>query len=656
MKKHSNWLKHLLQWGVLAAIAVTVTWAKFANKPVDVEKYCPFGGLQALSTYLHNHSLACTMSMLQIMMGIVLAIGVILFGRLFCGYLCPLGTVTELLGRAGRKCRCNVEPRQGSAADIALRAVKYLLLFTVFFFTIRSSELFCKHFDPYYAVATGFKGEITAWMTALSLSLLLAGSFFVRMFWCRYICPLGAVSNIFKFSVFFIVTVAAGALLSQFEIANLWIWLLGALCAGGWLLEVIKMRSCAFPLMSVTCDADKCNNCGLCKRKCPYAIQIEGARVRHIDCTLCGNCVAACHNGALQINRRRTLRHLPALLAVVLFLLAVALGNTWELPTIDEKWGEYESIENMQTFKMDGLRTVKCYGSSRALAAKLQGVDGVYGVKTYVRRHGIEVLYDPDVTDERKLQELLFTPTIRKYSMPDESVTELRRIELGVEGLHDKMDVIYFGLLFMNREGIYGFTSEFDCPVRVTLYTDPAADYDRKTLKEIVETREYLMPNAKAEAKPIAMHFDLKSCDEAGTVTRDEFAQTMFTDIAAMRGRFTANNEKWGDKEQYPEAVYEIEMAAIEKMPVRAAFPYFKSFLSTCDGIMGVEFVLRNEVPVLQVFYVESMWDDDRLWNEIFNAEKWTLRMADGSFSETTPRIEFAQQGRTADNAPAAAN
>ena len=58
MKKHSNWLKHLLQWGVLAAIAVTVIWAKFANRPVDVEKYCPFGGLQALSTYLHNHSLA----------------------------------------------------------------------------------------------------------------------------------------------------------------------------------------------------------------------------------------------------------------------------------------------------------------------------------------------------------------------------------------------------------------------------------------------------------------------------------------------------------------------------------------------------------------------------------------------------------------------
>ena len=648
MKKHPNYLKHLLQWGVLAAIAVTVLWAAAGSKTVDVEKYCPFGGLQALSTYLHSNSLACTMSMLQIMMGTVLAVGVVLFGRLFCGYLCPLGTVTEWLGRAGRKCRCHFEPRQGAALDVVLRAAKYILLFTIFYFTIQSSELFCKRLDPYYAIATGFKGEIVAWMTAVSVTLLFLGSFFVRMFWCRYICPLGAVSNILKFSVFFLITVAVGALLSRFEIENLWMWLLGALCFGGWLLEVIRMRSCAFPLMAVTCDKNRCNNCGACRRKCPYAIEIGEGKVRHIDCTLCGNCISACHAGALQVNRRDWLRWAPGALAVVLFVLAVALGNTWELPTIDEKWGEYEKVENLQTFSMDGLRTVKCFGSSKALAARLQSVDGVYGLKTFVRRHGIEVLYDPAVTDERRLQELLFTPVLRKYGMPDESVPELQCLELGVEGLHDKMDMAYFGILLMEREGIYGFTSEFDCPVRVTLFVDPSAGYTRERLKEIVETREYMIPNAKPDAKPLEMHFDLKSFAEGRMVSRDEFAETMFADITSLNGRFTENNEKWGDAEQYPEAVYEMEMPSIEKAPVRASFLYFKSFLSTCEGIMGVSFVMRDYVPVLQVSYVRQMWSDERLWNEIFNAEKWTLRMADGTFRESAPRLEFKTEGRTA--------
>ena len=665
MKKPKTLAKALLQWGVIAAIVITVVWAKVGKNPVDVEKFCPFGGLQALSTYMHSNTLACTMSMLQIVMGCVLGIGVILFGRLFCGYLCPLGTVTELLGRLGRKSslrfrctasngekvqkniRLHVEPRQGGWIDVVLRAVKYILLFTIFYFTINSSELFCKHFDPYYAVATGFKGEITAWATAVSLAALLLGSFFVRMFWCRYICPLGAVSNIFKFSIFFLVVVCIGGVFSGRGVENLWVWLLGALCLGGYIFEVMRMRSAAFPLMGITCDREKCNSCGACEKKCPYAIKIKTGKVRHIDCTMCGDCISACHTGALQVNRVEWMRWAPGTLAVALFLLAVVLGNAWELPTIDEKWGDYESVQTMKTFKMDGLRTVKCFGSSRALSVKLQNVEGVYGLKTFVRRHGIEVLYDGDALEERDLLEVLFTPSIRKYATPDPTVPELRKIELGVEGLHDKLDVTYFGVLFMNREGVYGLTSEFDCPVRVTLFVDPAVEYTQKQLKEIVETREYRIPNSKPDSKPLEMHFDLKSYNVGELISRDEFARIMFADVAILNGRFTANNEQWGDKELYPEAVYEVEMPSIERAPIRASFPYFKSFLSTREGIMGVEFVLRDYVPVLQVSYVKSMWDDERLWNEVFQAETWTLRMADGSLRESQPRLSFQNEGHT---------
>ena len=96
MKRKSNWLKNLLQWGTLAAIVGFVVYGlTLGEKPADVEAYCPFGGLQALGSYLVNNSLACTMSMTQIMVGVMLAVGVILFSKLFCGYLCPLGTVSE---------------------------------------------------------------------------------------------------------------------------------------------------------------------------------------------------------------------------------------------------------------------------------------------------------------------------------------------------------------------------------------------------------------------------------------------------------------------------------------------------------------------------------------------------------------------------------
>ncbi len=647
-KKHPNFLKHLLQWGVLAAIVGTMLHARWTEQPVDVEAYCPFGGLEALSTYLQRHSLACSMSMLQIMMGIVLGVGVILFSKLFCGYLCPLGTAGEWLGKLGRRFGVQADLRSGSAVDRLLRVVKYVLLFVVFYYTVSSSELFCKRFDPYYALATGFKGEIVFWMACTSVVLLFLGSVFVRMFWCRYICPLGAVSHLFKFTPFFVIVLAGTWLLGYLGVANGWVWALAVACGGSYLIEVIKLRSCFFPLLAVTRDEHDCNLCGACEKKCPYHIDIHHFdKVRHVDCTLCGQCISTCATGALQVNRRRSLRWLPGVLAVVLFIFALIFGNRWELPTIDEKWGDYEKVEHLETFSMDGLLSVKCFGSSKALAAKMQTVPGVYGLRTFVRRHGVEILYDPAVTNDRKLQESLFSPTIRKYETPDETVPVLQVLELGVEGLRDKMDMSHFGLLFFGREGFYGFTSEFDCPVRVRLYVDPALALDEKALREIVEVEEYAFPNAKKEVKPIPMHFELKSFRLGDTVSRRSFAETMFADVEKLKGRFVENLERWGDSIQYPRAIYELPMAGIEKMPVRMGFPYFKSFLSTREGILSVDFVLRDCSPALRLHYVSTMWTPDRIWNEIFKAEKWTLRMADGTFQESEPRIAFLIEGRT---------
>lgn len=89
----------------------------------------------------------------------------------------PAGNRQRMDGPGRQKLKVSVEIRPGSIADRLLRAVKYALLFYVFYMSASSSELFCKNFDPYYAVATGFKGEITVWMTVISVALLFLGSF-----------------------------------------------------------------------------------------------------------------------------------------------------------------------------------------------------------------------------------------------------------------------------------------------------------------------------------------------------------------------------------------------------------------------------------------------------------------------------------------------
>ena len=267
-------------------------------------------------------------------------------------------------------------------------------------------------------------------------------------------------------------------------------------------------------------------------------------------------------------------------------------------------------------------------------------------MKTFVRRHGVEVLFDPAKTDTLKIQAAIFAPTLRKYAMPGENVPMLDVVKLGVEGLHDRMDMIYFGMVLQKIEGVYGFTSEFACPVDVTVYADPAAGITEKMFEEAIDAEELVIP-AKEGEKVIPMHTVLKSYAVAGQVSREEFAQIMFRDVEKQAGRFIANIEKWGDDEQFPKAVYEMAFPGIEKMPIRNAFPYFKSFLSCSEGIVSVDFVLRDLTPVMRIHYVKSMWNDEKLWKEIFQAEKWMLRMADGTFKEADPRLKFTNPGKT---------
>lgn len=151
--------RHVLQLGVIAVIAGFILKVFLGGAPADVEAYCPFGGLQSLATFISSDTLACSMSVVQITMGIVLALAVMLFSKLFCGYVCPLGTLTEWMNELRKKMKIGFMVKTGSVGDKLLRAIKYILLFVIFYMTIRSSELFCKNFDPYYAFATGFKGN-----------------------------------------------------------------------------------------------------------------------------------------------------------------------------------------------------------------------------------------------------------------------------------------------------------------------------------------------------------------------------------------------------------------------------------------------------------------------------------------------------------------
>ena len=92
-------------------------------------------------------------------MGIMLAAAVVLFSKLFCGYLCPLGTVQDLLAKARKGLGIKaVTVRNGSVADSVLRIFKYGLVFWIFYMTATASELFCKEPRPVLRRCDRFPG------------------------------------------------------------------------------------------------------------------------------------------------------------------------------------------------------------------------------------------------------------------------------------------------------------------------------------------------------------------------------------------------------------------------------------------------------------------------------------------------------------------
>lgn len=654
-----NWPKYLLQWGVLAAIAGFLLIP--CKNPANPEAYCPMGGLQALTTFFVRGSLPCSMSMVQIVMGIVLAAAVVLFSKLFCGYICPLGTVQDLLVKLrnviGWK---GIEIKSGSIADKVLRVIKYALLFWIFYMTSTASELFCKNLDPYYAVATGFKGEITLWMSIVTVALVLVCGFFINMFWCKYLCPLGAISNSLKFWVWIVVLAAAYYVLGLVGVNVPWWALLAAFCVAGYLLEILCGKPKLQVLHIMKNDA-KCTHCGICNKHCPYGIDIANCKtgaVNAVDCTLCGECTVVCPMDAIHtgvcVKGSRNLGNvlLPAIIAVLLVAFGFWAGDKYELPTINVTWGIEETLEDgtvkqlvdpsaLETMEMTGLRSVKCYGSSMAFKAKLEKIRGVYGVKTFVAHHRAVITYDPSVTTSEKIQESVFTPSKFRVNTPDPAATDsIKVVTIRTENMYDKLDLNYLGLqMRLTEKKIYGLESEFACPLIVRVYMDPSENLDKAWFKKIVNMKELEMPLHGGGTKITPVNFKFVDLEDGESyISTEAFIRRMFTPFKAQ---FKKRVEEFEGKPQF---VYEIPDANYEKPIILRNLPFVSNHLSKNDGIIGVYLELNKDlVPALMVRYAAPM-TASRIW-ELLNMEKWTITYAEDDVREVDAKLKFKTPG-----------
>jgi spermidine synthase len=125
---------------------------------------------------------------------------VIIFGNIYCGYICPFGAVQELLGYVVPSRL--VQPISSVSMQKA-RFIKYAVLFIMIavFFLARNRTTLAA--DPLISIFN-YRSAIFNWSITggfLIVPAALVGSIFYGRFWCRYLCPVGAFLSLFNNAV-----------------------------------------------------------------------------------------------------------------------------------------------------------------------------------------------------------------------------------------------------------------------------------------------------------------------------------------------------------------------------------------------------------------------------------------------------------------------
>lgn len=213
----------------------------------SLHSLCPFGGVVTIYTLLTTGRFVQKIHQSSIVLLGIVGVSSILVGNAFCGWLCPLGSIQEWIGKLGRKLfkkrYNNVVPAK---VDRVLRLFKYVVLIWIVYVTAVTAKLIFADYDPYHALFNFWSGEVL-WQAFLVLGLTLAGSLIIERPWCRYACPLGAMLGLTnKISIF-----------------------------------------------RIKRNASTCINCSKCDKACPMKIQVSDKKsVRSLECNSCLKCTS----------------------------------------------------------------------------------------------------------------------------------------------------------------------------------------------------------------------------------------------------------------------------------------------------------------------------------------------------------------------------
>ncbi len=222
------------------------------RRPPGVEGFLPISSLMGIKYFFLTHDFNLIHPAGMILFGVFFLFA-ILMKKGFCGWICPIGFLSEYIGKLGHRLfkKKFILPVW---LDYPLRSLKYLILlfFVWAIITMSAEDLRAFIYGSYNRMA-----DVKMLMFFVHLSLfsmtvilvLMGLSVFIKNFWCRYLCPYGAFLGFFSL----------------------------------------------FSPLKVTRNPETCTDCRKCTTACPSNIKVHGKlRVHSDECMACAACVTAC--------------------------------------------------------------------------------------------------------------------------------------------------------------------------------------------------------------------------------------------------------------------------------------------------------------------------------------------------------------------------
>lgn len=285
----------------------------------STDALCAFGGMETLYSLITGGTYLNRIEPSSLILLIATIVLTLVLGRAFCGYICPLGTIQDLLSKLSRKLRIR-QIKVNKGLDKILRFAKYIVLILVLFTTFKAGELVIRAYDPWAAymhISSGAGAFDEFLVGFLLLAGIIISSLFIERAWCRYLCPFGA-------------TLALIAPLSIFKVKR---------------------------------NSTKCVGCKACTRNCPVGLDVDKTEIPEMtECISCGQCVSSCHiTSTLEIKSKNSVMSLNKYAISILAIIFIIVGSNFVLGTFKTSSSSAEVLNQegkLQPENIKGYMTI----------------------------------------------------------------------------------------------------------------------------------------------------------------------------------------------------------------------------------------------------------------------------------------------------------